>query len=502
MDTTYFPNDPVSNRAAHYLSMFGPSQVSDIITAANRHGSSLQRAIFADASSGPANSSATVVMHPLQAFSSEYIKDDYLGDVLAGFSAMVIARFRKPAADDDAYNKVLKDCFGLPEELAHVLAQKIETYDVIGSGKDQPWYESWVANVSEMVRRAVNWIPEVLHIPIANSQEQTYDVDFLYELMNLGKVIKDLNARTSLMSSQALISSNMSMFAAGDVYGDVDEAGDVDLGDITRLSRLRRLPTSIFGNAASIQNMGKQASRHKAKSVADGIGMETQGRNRGRLTRKPGNASMRKSLTRILSGNPTAAYTLAATLGIGAGMLPSILRKFKGKGDVEDGDAYSTVSTMLGDDAAQAWMTGDVDEMAKTFASLAADPHSSGDPEMDNAIAADLGDVENEGDMSPEAGGLFTRMRVNMNRKAAARHQRKNVRRLSKLNTRRQRSESLNRSRHERRMIQPDDQQGFQDEQDVDGNWPSDEMTASEGSDDAAGGADDSEMNQLDIPSM
>jgi len=448
----------------------------------------MSRTLFSGNGTGPQGQTGAI-MRPLAAFSSEYVNDDYLKDVLTGFSAMVIARFRKPAADDDAYNKILKDCFGLPDELSSVLAQKIETYDVIGGGKDLEWYNSWIANISEGVRRLANWIPSVLHIPISNSQDQTYDIDFLYEMRNLGKVIDDLNARASLMSSQAMIVGQLGMFQTGDAYGDIEDAGDAELGDLVRLSRLRSMPANVVGNTGGIMNLGKAATKAKAEHVADGIGMVKHGRHAGKIGRQAKHPGMKKALDKVLSGNPATAFLLAALTGAGAGLLPGIISKIKGmrhQGDADMGDAYSTVKTMLGDDAATAWMAGDVDGLAKEFASLAADDHSTGDPDLDAAIEADMGDVEHEGDMTPEAGGLFHRIRVNVNRKMAGNRSRRQFKKGQKQIRKNRAATELAQSKDERSDMGP--------------SWERMNSGQNDDSNDMGSSNDTSDMNEFEIP--
>lgn len=423
----YYPENPDWNDAAVLLSMMSNEQITKVIQLINSRGTAVLSEIKAR------KSAASVSLSPFAVLDSRFVPSEDMEMVALGMSTVLVNVIRKPKVGHDSYESILQNAFAIPDGMAAAAAKKIETEDVLGGtytdadGKTLPWYESLGYKVVEGVRKIVNQVPETFGIPWEIDQNQSYDLDLLYEWRLLGEVVTDLNSRVRLMGAQAAINNNYGLFMTGDVEeGDVDY-GDIEAGDTVRKLTLRSLPSSVFAGAPALGRFSEQSQKETAKKVADDIGLT------GRPAKRP---ALKRAFARALEMKPSKAFLLGSMLGLTPAAIALIksMRNAQATGDIEDGDAYSTISSSYGDNAAHNWLVGDVEGFLQEVGAIANDDCSTGDVNLDAAIesaemAAGTGDVESLG---PEIGGLFTRARINMAKRRAARATRKETRRVGR----------------------------------------------------------------------
>lgn len=413
-------NNPRHNKAALILAAMSNDMVRDIIDLINYRGASLISELNANSHPAPGF---------LAIFSDDYINSEDFPEVWTGFATIALSSFRNPKYSAEVYAGILKQAYNLPSGMATALAHRIETEDILGGTKgDVSMWQSIKNNLTEGARKLLNSLAASVGLPWEIDQNQDYDIDFLYELKLLGQVVNELNSRARLMQSQAMLASSMHtlMTSAGDVEeGDVvDLLGDPDLeiGDLASLASLRRLPGKVFGGLKGIQALGSkaataQAVKHSGGSVA-----------RPALSSHPRpklGGMLKSALTKFSTGSAGKAGLVGAGLGLipTALMLGSALfKKKRGDVDSESGDVYDTIAEEFGDSVADAWSVGDVDTITQHMMRMAMADSEDGDPDDDAYIISELERLAAEGvDDQQETGGLFTRWRINRNKRRAER---------------------------------------------------------------------------------
>jgi len=531
-------------KARMILASMAPDMVRDIQQFINGSGSSLMEEVYGEQTK-TSNSPGFLAM-----FSRAYIPDDTFEEVWIGFGTLALASIRKPHYSAEDYANILQDAFSLPSPVAKKLASAVESYDPLASdakNANGEYVHNWLYRVAghlvDGARNSINSIANSLGIPIFIDQSQSNDVDFLYELMLLGRVVKDLNKRASLMQSQAVISANLGLFGVGDPdddYQDGDpELGitgdDAALGEIASIGALRKLPSNVFGGLSKIASLGGRLSQQRAKGVLSKAGImhdSTTGQVSDAGVGKP---KLKESLKSLLQGKvPPGVLKSGIFKALPAGRLFQAVSKlgklFGGKGDPIMGSdmrgAYSDISGEYSPTIADAWLNGDIDSIVREAMSdaLHGDPddlvgdYSTGDPDLDEAIVSDvLEAMSSEGDLSDkETGGLFTRWRIRRNLRKAARRNRRKARRANRRARRARLNYELERSKAIRdaagfdeyqepnfdtsdisenspglatqgSFYYPDDSEGTSAPSGTDSSWADSFVSSPEGSDEGAG---------------
>jgi hypothetical protein len=419
-----YPENGRFNKAAIILASMSPDMVEDIIALVNAKGRSILTDVYA-VSSGP---SVKGVSQPrfLAIFSNEFIAEEDFEDTFLGFSTVALSSLRKPNYGKDEYEVILTQAYNLPSKIAQNMADRIETYDPVGTGQEG-WFSKAYINISETLRKLVNYVPSVLRLPWENDQDQKYDFDFLFEMKSLGVVVRELNSRARLMVGQAMINTSYGLLQAGDVN---DETGDAEVASALANVNRRQLPHSIMGGMKPLGEFGNHTSYKQAKQM-----VEAAGYHKGQNGDVEQGEVKNDAIARSLESLGDVSVGKAGLLGLALGLTPTIIKKIKemmskdeGSGDPnENSGLYSDLATKYGQGLANHWMTGDVDGLMGEIGDIASMDLTTGDPDLDAQIA---GDVEDElGDlaesMGPEIGGLLKRFRTNVNiGRANAKHRR------------------------------------------------------------------------------
>lgn len=161
------------------LSLFSPGQARLLVEAAKSKGFTLI----------PTDQEREKEMLPpgiLGFLSSPYLNAKDKSALLWGYSTIVLAQVRQPK-DRYFYKTALKDAYGITDEYADRITEKIDTPDPITG-----WYDK----VLDAARRGVNWLllPESLEI----SQSDKFDTDGGYEMMLLGREVMELALRAQM----------------------------------------------------------------------------------------------------------------------------------------------------------------------------------------------------------------------------------------------------------------------------------------------------------------
>lgn len=427
----YFSNARM-NKAALILASMSPDMVADIIDLVNSRGRSLTTELSAE--NGP--------VRPYAIFSREYINDDDFPEVFLGMTTIFLSTMRKLKSDNDFYETVLRQAFYLPASMAAAAAKKIETLDIIGGSQgaidNQKWYGLIGARFQEAVRRTVNFVPSALGINWENDQNQKYDIDFLYEVKQLGKVVDDLQSRANLMRGQAQVSAELGIFNAtsgiyGDVLDQVDPADkwEIAIGDLME-NEMGFLPLDLLGGLKKLFKRGKDQHDSNVKQVAEKAGLTGRGSS---------DPDAREAAQRVLSGNPGRLMEHMSTSQQRTALENAIAVMQSVHDGINTGDVFEKMADDYGDVVANEWRSGNIPGMMSNVIEMAGDAfETTGDPELDEAIIGDvLGDIDAEwgdveGATDSEFGGLFKRARANAKLRKAARRARRAARKASKIN--------------------------------------------------------------------
>jgi hypothetical protein len=406
----FFVN-PRSNKAAIILASMAPDMVEDIVELVMDRG----RRLVNDVSDpdGPPK--------PLAIFSRGYMADSDFPEVYVGYSTVQLASLRTLTSDFDFYEKTLMQAFSLPKPMATAMAKTIETYDVLGGlpeNDKRAWYTKIGQRVQEEIRRSANWAASVLQTGLENDQDQKWDVDYLFELRNLGKGVNELQSRARLMTGQAAIQVNTNLLGnqgMGDIEsGDPDFDSTVAIGDTFAPLMGEPVPPSIFGGLRQAAFIGRAASVANAQRLLSHAGL-SQDKTKAQ---GPTNPVLRNAFDKIVNAKPGKLALLAGGAAFApfavkaASSLIKANRAAKQNGDVED-----QIREDFGDVFADALANGDVESLIEHIGDLAGPIESTGDPNLDQAIIGDvLGEIVEEGgdpEDSSEIGGLIKRMRIN-----------------------------------------------------------------------------------------
>lgn len=429
---SYYPQRPEWNDAAVLLDMMSADQIAKIVSLVNARGTS----VISDIKSKDRMNSLSV----MAILDERYVPSEDLEMVALGLSTVLLSQIRKPKMGNDEYQVILQDAFALPGAMAEVAAKRIETEDILGSSyKDPqgallPWYEEFSNAIREGTRKMLNAVPEILTVPWEIDQDQSYDLDLLYEYKLLGGVVSELNSRARLMAGQAALNQTMGLMQTGDVEGLGDaEQHEIAVGDAVRHFSLRNLPKTVFGGMLHLRKVGKRHSHALASQMSAASGIKASKGGALRQT-KPGHPGLKAALDKALSAKPTAALALGGMFGAApmAIKLAKSLFSHKATGDV-DSEVGDVIANDYGHSAARAWLMGDVEGMMHAIQQQASDDITTGDPDLDDAIEASIhdahsGDVDTFG---PEVGGLFMRARINRAKKKYAKHTRANKKRAA-----------------------------------------------------------------------
>jgi hypothetical protein len=424
---------PDLDRVALVLASMSPDMVADIVRLVNLQGASLQSTLFAPNSIA----GSQVANKFLGICSKEYIADEDFASVWAGLSTVFMSGLRNPELGNDNYQKVLENTYSLPPEIAEPIAKKIETYDILGpQSKEGQDADSWLNKVGrklyEGFRKSANWAAGVLGTDWEIDQAQNWDVDFLYEMKNLGEAVHDLNSRARLMRAQAMISASMGVMLTGDPSDDGEDEAFL-IGDTIAPFMKRTLPANIMGNSFPVVKMGLTAAGDKASRVFDAAGVKV---NSGGTVTTNVEGGQNSHLTNALKGIANMSPTKMGLIGAGIGITPTIFRAMKSllgaQGD--PGDGLYAVRDVYGDAVANDVASGNMDSLARLIISDATNDFSTGDPELDDAAVGEmimeLGDAGLMAEL--ETGGPFSRLRANMSKRRAARRRRQGTRQSEK----------------------------------------------------------------------
>jgi len=458
MGTTvqFYGNDRNNARldmARSLLCLFSKSQIEAIIDLIYLRGRGVIDDIY-----GP-NTSTGDPPHIFAVASPDLIPYEDIESLLLGMSTVLMAGLRKPHWGFDEYENLIKEAFGVPSEMATDLAKRIDTIDP-DTGKQFPWYENWYRSITGFLRRTLNQVAAIFQTGWEIDQDQENDVDVLYEWVQLGKAVRDLNSRAKLVAAGAYMRGIVpSSQESGDPTETLDEAAEREVGDILGGLMRRNVSSSIAGSWAGMLSKTKMIQKARAKASLTEAGMHQPD---GKPMTMKGHA-LKKAWEKAMTGKLTPALLKGLALGTGAGALAAVAKRLfsKAKGDPAELDAlYGDIAEIYGEPIADAWLTGDIDKIAKHVLIEAHDPDllTTGDPELDERIEeAVVREVAGDPDMEPEVGGLFTRWRIRREKRRLARKKRRLKRRAARRAARLQRKMELERLRNQRRNMSVDD---------------------------------------------
>jgi len=417
MAYSYYPTNPDWNDAAVVLDLCSTSQLQKIIALIDARGPQ----IVNDLKGRKRNASAS--LSPLIILDTAYVPSEDLEDLSLGLATILVSQIRKPVDTPDTYAQVLKDAFGLPELMADRLAKSIETEDILGGnykdpkGNELDWFTKYRTKIVEFAKRAINTLPGASALGWEIDPTQKYDIDKLYEWKLLGTRVRELNSRSRLMAGQAMLNSSTGMFALG---GDVfDGDPETEVGDALHAMGIGKVPAAMMQGVPGLHALGTANTQMASEFIRKHLtNPETP---QGRVLQTAMNAIPGVRLIKRITPSLRGALRKSRR---GSGDI----------GDVEEGDAYSTIESNYGSNPAIAWQMGDVEGFLHEVGALGDADVTTGDPELDSAIETAVteeiaGDVEN---MSPEMGGIFMRSRINAAKRKAMRRGRKTARREAK----------------------------------------------------------------------
>jgi len=468
------------------LALFGRQSVSDIVDYVSANGRGVIAEVFDEKRALDPN-------HVLSLLDPEYVPYEHQPSIIKGLEVIIMSNLRKPSYGNDEYVAIIQGAYGLPLALATYYAGKIETFDKIitdldGDGKNSVtnYLAAAAAQLTEGARSLVNGLSSAVGMSnyVNWDEGQQYDIDFLDEVAKLGDVCADLERRSVLMKAQSLVAASLGMFkglptASQAGQGDVEDGDPYDavIGDLCYGEALRSLPCHNISEHAKafhhkVKKLRHEGFRHalasKGISHAPGVGLVNSG--------DPDDSDFIDSLVSGDVETGDLGSILASIIpggGIIRGILSSkILPMLAGKEA-----AHAATSSQYGDAYGDAMETGDLEEVLKLAFN---DISDAGDVEEGDIEDGDIMEMINEGDLTPEAGGLFGRWR----KQAAHRVERRNAHKEQKFQrrerqreqrfARRHRDEDSSRNEDEdsprpmspRDYPQPDDQGGDESEND------------------------------------
>lgn len=433
MEKTIIYADSRANRAALILSTMSPDMVEDIIYLMNNRSGNVVSDIF----SAQSPVSTAGIPRPMAVLSRAYIADQDFEAVLTGLTTTFVAQLRKPTSGNDFYEAVLKEAFSLPDDIAASMAKKIETTDIIPEGEGiSGWLQSVGRSITEAGRRFLNWGASLINMDWEIDQDQSYDLDMLYEYKLLGEAVSEMNSRARLMKAQMLIKTSSNMMQFGDP-GDGGEMGDAELANALSPFMLRTLPPNIMGGASNIWKFGMRSSVAKAKAVVDKAGAEVK--PSGQVVTATG---------KDLSKSPSVLSSLAKMTpqALMASGIRTLFAKAKSANSPGKGDPlYGEIEHLYGAPIADSLLAGDIEPLTHAIAGDVLGDFSTGDPDLDALIDDELEDQIGD---TEEMGGPLTNLTRNINRRRAAARKRRAYR--ERMRAERREANFLNRKRSKR----------------------------------------------------
>lgn len=444
---SYYSNDN-DNRAAVALSFFSPDVVDAIISLVKNEGRNLLPVVFGETSPGGSDSGPSMA-RPLAILSKRFIANRDLEDFALGYATVMLSAIRRPKLGHDEYQAILMTAYDVPSSIASAYASRIDTLDPVANANDPAWVQ-YGLKVKELARRALNYVPSVLHLPFENDQNQDHDFDILYEIKMLGVIVDELNAKKRLTGAQAMAAGNLSLFLTGDASADETDAQLALVDTLSAISR-PKVPSSMLGSMTSLARAGDAANHQAAADMFRAAGYSSDGR--GGL--ETGDSEHEGILKGLLDSVSSMGPGKALLLGAGMGLTPMIIKtimKGLGHGDAEsesgDPNLYGDIAELYGSPLADAWMVGDIDGVMQEGLRIAADNPTTGDPNEDDLhigeAEAAMGDAS---DLPPEIGGPFSRFRANMNIRRANRRNRRGRRKQRRIQRRADEAQRLDESR-------------------------------------------------------
>lgn len=449
--------DSYAGKGVAILAMFPPDCIAAISAAVSQYGGALPSvtAGFAADHSIP---------QPFVALSDEYISNEDSVPLIVGLSTVLLYGMRAGWGTSN-YKEILKTTFALPDGMAQKYASEIETLDSFVADKNGDGstgiIEGATAYLTEGLRRLFNQSMEVLGADSWKlDQNQKNDVDFLLEFKSLGEVMIKLNERSRLIIAGGVLSGALVKTAStgetGDVFeeeGDVQDPNYIDpafaFGDIVSNIGRRNLPSAAFGGLKALPSMGRAMSFAVASNVINTTrARDVAAGNVSHEAAAAGLPPVKKKLLNVIesirSGNPAKMAVLgAAAGGLGTLVVKGIRKALKGDpasplGDEAMGDVYEHIHNTDGPELAQAWLTGDVQSMARHIIGDAVNFNAADHQDEDLRTAmgeisdeiAQGGDTVDDDDL--ETGGLFTRWRMNRAVKRTQRRENRGVRRAAR----------------------------------------------------------------------
>lgn len=386
-------------RARAILRVFSPDVVRDIIALSKSEGQGLINELYG--SSGKPSTTIFAILDP------EYISNEDFEDVWLGMQLLITSQFRNPVFGIDEYEQIFTNAFSLPAPLARAAAASVEKEDSLTDGAKaagKGWVEQqWLA-FKEAFRKTVNQVPATLGIPWEIDQSQSYDLDFLYELKNVGIVARDLFSRARLMKGQAAFANSTGLMKMG---GDVSSPGGL-YGDIVRPLAARRIPGQFLGSFQPLVAgmMTKLGTALKSK-VSDA---------------QAGSASQ---------DDHQAIYALANSDSPD----PQFAQELRGVYQEEQGDISKlgdTIASVYGPEVAEKWEQGDIDGLFGEICRQAGDPSDEFSEGDVHRVLHEMGaQGALEGDVY-EGGIFLDRMKAKRLLKKAAKRRNKRKRQSGK----------------------------------------------------------------------
>jgi len=181
-----------SNRVLAYLSFFNESQIAEIITAVRSHGTSLiSHATEFRKDTG--NIASLAIMNRDVVSSAEDTQNLAMG------VSLIIFHATRLSWSENAYEAIFEDVFGISSEYAQKLALQIDTDDVVHGA---------FSHVVEWFKDAWNFIVPDFLDSLEMEADPQFDVDFLYEWLQLGAIARQLVKRAKLATAASYLAIN------------------------------------------------------------------------------------------------------------------------------------------------------------------------------------------------------------------------------------------------------------------------------------------------------
>jgi hypothetical protein len=448
-------------RAILLLCAMTPDLVADLIGCINDLGSNGAVALSASNPDG--------VPKFLAPLSKEYIPDEAFEDFALGYSALIFSDLMSPSLGLNKYAEVYRNVGNAPPDMAMALAQMTETKDDLSQLKDRGFVEKIKDSLRSAGTSAFNNVSAFFGSNARLDGSQKADFDNLYEMVLLGRNIRDLQLRSKLMTSNAILTSAHGLMRTGDVYdddggfGDVDqELADVYVGDL--FTESATIPSGMLGGLGALNSLGTASKRNEQMQVLSDAGYTVAPGDRtvkATAVKKP---FLRRAVDGLLNAKPSTALLAGASVGLTpilVKLAKQLFRK-KGQGDPIYGDPnygeitvtgnwddlLDSVARQDGDVAADHLANGDIDEYLKCVL------REAGDISDEELVATmdGLGDVFDEevgdvSDLTPEMGNIFSKIKLKRAKKKAGRQIRKGVKRQARAQRKMSNRDAIERTR-------------------------------------------------------